>query len=127
MASVFETDYASGGFPTVVALFGSSVVYKQVDADDTTLTAVLGPVTAEEMDDENGRRTAYRRDLKLWTDTDQAVGGVADPAIDDVVTIDGDDWTVTEVKTRGDWAALKIEAQGSRDTSPASLRFGGES
>ena len=82
-----------------MAVYGTSVTYKPADADSTTITAALGPEGDTELDDGSGvvmHRKA--RTATIQTDSSDATySGIANPQINDVVSISSVDWRVANV------------------------------
>lgn len=81
-----------------MARLGRSVVAQTPDADDVTVTAIVGDQRAREDQGDHGRRLVFERELTIPTDT--SAGGLAEPRMDMTFVIDGSSWSVSRIETR---------------------------
>jgi hypothetical protein len=108
MTSAFDQLAADYIQPTLQEHMGESIIYRAPDADDVTVTAVLGEIMTTELDDGHGRQITYRRQAILGVDASTAEGGVANPRDDAVVVIGTDIWSVEHHERRGATAVLAL-------------------
>ena len=81
---------------------GRSVQYQTADGATTVdVVALVEPETRFEQDDFDGRLDIRQIGVSFLTDPDDpAYPGYANAALDDLVLIDGDTWTIKEITTK---------------------------
>lgn len=101
MASVSDAQLESGfrAFLAKMGDTGVAIVYKpQGDVAETTLVAaMIGPARIEQDADGARDERVYKRDFTMSRDPNDVYGGIADPRVGDVVSLDGEPWTVIEI------------------------------
>lgn len=97
--SRFDSLMRDLGAPAILEHAGRSIVYRQPNADDVTLTAVVRSRGDDEQDGiTDGDRERVRRcSITIRTDAAAAEGGVAEPRLGDLVVIDEETWRVESV------------------------------
>lgn len=100
MASRFGELFAAYGLPQLMESLGQSVTYTPVATGvGASITAIVDYDNDELMMDMDGGADKRTATLTVY---DAATVGVASPAVRDRVTIDGDNWYVSEVLERSD-------------------------
>lgn len=88
----------------------SEIIYTPKGGSPKTINALVFAVDTDHDEDEQGATEVQRRKVVILTD---ASLGIAAPAINDIVTIDGVDWRVDSIEGQGHGkTALSVIAGG---------------
>ena len=98
--SAFDSLVAEQVTPAVAALFGRAITYTPAVGAAVNLTALhIGPEREDqEVTEERGAAQRVVREVKISTDPDCDLGGVAAPAANATVTIDTVVWPIERVE-----------------------------
>lgn len=125
MGSAFDADFAASAVPQLLDVFGDSakIKYLNPQADPVSLTAILGDIRARPEDGERGRKRRKVRQVKFSTDPASADGGVAEPAEQHTLEIDGSIWSIESIDSINDsMATVTVVRIGSVEISRQGYR-----
>ena len=114
-------DFVVGALDTHMALYGKSgVIYEQPHTDPVTLRAIVKRSSADPSMQVDDTTVNHSRMIVIRTDPDHTDGGVADPAINDRVAIDGEYWIVAAEPMPGPAThTLRLERIAALQTAKA--------
>ena len=97
--SRLDNDFATGGVSALMDGLGSAgrLVYTPAGGDAVSLTAMIGAESTEEGSDLEGRTNRAVCEVIISTDPDCDYGGVASPATNATVTLDGVEWAIDDI------------------------------
>lgn len=117
--------FAEVGYPVLTEHLGDSVVYREADSDDLTITALMGAESTVEADEETGRARHRTRSCVIATDPTAVGGGVAKPAEHATVEFGGDVYRVDHVEAMtATTARLALSRPDVRSKSSPGYRGG---
>jgi len=128
VASEFDTAFAAAGVPSLLSQFGQSAIYTPAgsEAVPVSLSGSLSGDHVDDEDDDGGRASVRSCLLAISRDPDGDYGGVADPALNATVTIDGVDWEVRDIpKLDANMATLLLVRIGRSERSRSGYRHRG--
>lgn len=97
MSSDFDTDFATAGAPNLLTRFGQPASYTPAGGEAVSLSGAVSDEQVQTEEDSAGRTSVRTCRFTISRDPDGEHGGVADPAINATVTIDGDAWEVRDI------------------------------
>lgn len=123
--SEFDNMYGMTAAPVMLHIMGDSITYEDDELDPVTVTAIQSAIQVIEEDVEAGQQRRYTTIVSLTTDPTGQHKGVADPRIGGIVTINGLQWTVTDVLPKSpSMVILHLLRVGSIERTRGDLRRG---
>ena len=115
------------GAPLLWQHHGESITYTPDGGEAVTLTALVRRDTEASQGAEHGQRLARRDEIIIPTTAAASYDGqyVADPQVNDTVTIDGMEYVVRDVLSRNALATLICEARAAMERTMPGYRRGG--
>ena len=118
--SQFDAIFAESGKSVLLDHMARSVVYKDPEADDVTVQAIVGPEMEEVMEGDDSRRLRRVRNVQVST---SASDGIADLQAQRHFIIDDQKWRIEAVTSRiGGMATCKCVAGGVLERSRPDYR-----
>lgn len=104
--------------PLILETSGRSVVYRDPDVDDVTITAIVGNATTRLVEDQDGEERLTRfRDITIALDT------VTDPGTHATVVIDSETWSVDAIaKITATMAILNLSRPATAKVTRRGMR-----
>lgn len=123
--SRFDSIMTGAGLLTSMGQHGQTVTYTGPGEFDSavSLTAMVDDGSSAQVEGEDREMHERRCRVIVNTDTSSEYGGVADPAVNAKISIDGEVWAVMSVNTKLPGSLVELECQ--RGGQMARSRFGG--
>lgn len=121
MPSSFDTEFAAGALPDLLAVHGRQVTYTTAAGSASTIYGRFHENVSTTRDDTDGREVLRTATIRIGNDAALATyGGVASPAVDDTVTVDGDIWHVSNTgePNGGQWTLELERIEAVEKTQP---------
>ncbi|MGB0714266.1 MAG: head-tail joining protein [Phycisphaerae bacterium] len=113
--SAFDDLMKDMGRPLLMEQLGRPVVYKAIDTDEQTITAAVGEIRTEIVQDEGHRSDVMRRTITI------SLADVTHPQTHDCIEVEpGDSWVVVgvEIQNNGLASLLAESTRKTRVTRP---------
>ena len=120
--TIFADGLAASGWSMLAAQHGQSATYTPVGGDGVSLTAILGDEEINEDDGPYGIEQMRRRSVFINTDPAAASGGVAEPKLNDTITIGTEVWQIESASIESGLAELRVIIYASAQRSTQGYR-----
>lgn len=99
--STFDDDFAASAIPDLFTQFSDSgrVSYAPKNSSPIAITAVVGDERLKDETTDNGLVSIGKRRVTICTDPDSDYGGIANPQLNGVVSVDGIEYAVDQIET----------------------------
>lgn len=121
MPSSFDTEFASGALPDLLAFHGEQVTYTTAAGSASTIYGRFRENVSDTRDETDGREVVRSATIRISNDPAlDTYSGIAAPAVDDTVTIGGEDWHVTNIgePNGGQWTLELERIESLEKTQP---------
>lgn len=121
MPSSFDTEFAAGALPDLLAVHGEQVTYTTAAGSASTIYGRFHENVSETRDDTDGREIVRSATIRISNDpTLDTYSGIAAPAVDDTVTVNGETWIVTNTgePSGGQWTLELERIESLEKTQP---------
>ena len=107
--SLFDSMMSNAAETLLQATGTDKVIYRPMDADPVTLTAIVGVIQdLEQPESDRGIETKRTRSVTIRRDSTAPGGGISDPQLQEQIEIDGETWSIEAIESQSvTWTSLR--------------------